>query len=161
MKLYKTVFFISLGLSLLISGCGNGGSSDKETSSDSSNVTGNISLSGAFALYPLANIWAEEFRKVYPDVKFNISAGGAGKGMTDALSGAVDLGMFSREIKEEEKQKGVWWLSVTKDAVLPTINANNPELPILRERGLSQEEFNKIFITGELTLKIHRTCSTA
>ena len=59
-------------------------------------------MSGAFALYPLANKWAEEFTKIHPDVRFNISAGGAGKGMADALAAAVDLGMLSREIKKEE-----------------------------------------------------------
>ena len=47
-------------------------------------------MSGAFALYPLANKWAEEFQKIHPDVRFNISAGGAGKGMADALARAVD-----------------------------------------------------------------------
>jgi phosphate transport system substrate-binding protein len=65
-------------------------------------MEGTISLSGAFALYPLANKWAEEFKKTYPDVRFNISAGGAGKGVADALGQAVDLGMVSREVKEEE-----------------------------------------------------------
>src|SRR5688572_12197492 len=104
------------------------GCSEKKSSTIASNdnLEGTISLSGAFALYPLANIWAEEFSKIHPDVRFNISAGGAGKGMSDALSGMVDLGMFSREVKEEEKQKGAWWIAVSRDAVLPTVNAANP-----------------------------------
>src|SRR3982751_1835524 len=67
-----------------------------------------LSLSGAFALFPLAQKWAEEYSKTHPDVKFNIQAGGAGKGLLDALSGAVDVGMFSREITEEEIRKGIW-----------------------------------------------------
>ena len=49
--------------------------------------------------------WVEEFQKDYPGIKFDISAGGAGKGMTDALSGAVDIGMVSRAVKEEEEEK--------------------------------------------------------
>src|SRR5690554_3928505 len=105
MKITKGLFLISAGFALLFSGCGDSNSERETSSGDSSEIKGNISLSGAFALYPLANIWAEEFRKIHPDAKFNISAGGAGKGMTDALSGAVDLGMFSREIKDEEKKK--------------------------------------------------------
>jgi len=109
-----------------------------------------ISLSGAFALYPLVVRWAEEYKKENPNVRFNISAGGAGKGMADALSGTVDLGMFSREIAREEIDKGVWWVGLTIDAVLPTISANNPYLDILKKRGLTKEEFTAIFIDGTL-----------
>jgi phosphate transport system substrate-binding protein len=129
---------------VMIFGC------SKKGNSGGSGTKGTISLSGAFALYPLANKWAEEFSKIYPDVRFNISAGGAGKGMADALAKAVDLGMLSREVKNEELAKGAWYISVTKDAVIPTINTRNPVLKELKEQGLSQDEFKKIFISGEL-----------
>src|SRR3974377_734130 len=65
---------------------------------------GTITRLGAFALYPLMVKWGDEYSKLYPNVKFDISAGGAGKGMTDALGGQVDLGMVSRSIKPEEEQ---------------------------------------------------------
>ena len=74
---------------------GCGGKQNTEIKSDGS-LEGTVTLSGAFALYPLANKWAEEFQKIHPDVRFNISAGGAGKGVADALSQAVDIGMVSR-----------------------------------------------------------------
>lgn len=109
-----------------------------------------ISLSGAFALYPLAIKWSEEYKKEHPEIRFNISGGGAGKGMADALSGTVDLGMFSREISQEEKDKGVWWVGLTIDAVLPTISAENPYLTVLKTRGLTRDEFSGIFITGTI-----------
>jgi len=48
-------------------------------------ITGQISISGAFALYPMTVKWSEEFRKINPDVRIDISAGGAGKGIADAL----------------------------------------------------------------------------
>ncbi len=105
-----------------------------------------ISLSGAFALYPLAVKWAEEYGKQHPEVRFNISGGGAGKGMADALAGAVDLGMFSREIAPEEKARGVWWVGLAIDAVIPTVSSRNPFLAELKSRGLSREEFASIYI---------------
>lgn len=108
-----------------------------------------ISLSGAFALYPLVIKWSEEYKKEHPEIRFNISAGGAGKGMTDALSGAVDLGMISREIVQAEIDKGVWWVAVTKDAVIPTINAENPVTNILKTRGITHEEFRNLFIEAK------------
>ena len=117
---------------------------------DSSDLQGTISISGAFALYPLTAKWAEEFQKINPKVRIDISAGGAGKGMADALSGMVDLGMFSRGIAESEKAQGCWWVAVTKDAVLPTINAANPWIDQIRKTGITHDQFEKIFITGEI-----------
>lgn len=108
-----------------------------------------INISGAFALYPMTVKWSEEFRKEHPEVRFNITGGGAGKGMADALAGTVDLGMFSRTISEEEKKKGVWWVGLTIDAVLPTMNAANPFAAKIQNRGLTREEFRKIFLSGD------------
>ncbi len=110
-----------------------------------------ISLSGAFALYPMVVKWSEEYQKEHPEIKFNISAGGAGKGVADALSGAVDLGMLSRQVEQKEIDNGLWFVAVTKDAVIPTINLGNPVFETLRKRGLTRDEFRKIYITGEIT----------
>jgi len=105
-----------------------------------------VSISGAFAIYPLVVKWADEYKKEHPTVRFNISGGGAGKGMADAMAGAVDLGMFSREITQVEKDKGVWWVGLTVDAVVPTISNKNPFLDSLKKRGLTRNEFKAIFI---------------
>lgn len=111
-------------------------------------VKGTITLSGAWALYPMAVRWSEEFRKVHPDVKIDLSAGGAGKGITDALNNMVDIGMVSREIYPEEVKKGAYAIAVTKDAVVPVINASNPSLDALLSKGLKKEAGNNIWITG-------------
>lgn len=143
---------ILISIALIALSC-NRTNTDRINSDDNRNtkkLKGTITISGAFALYPMTTKWAEEFRKVHPDVRIDISAGGAGKGMTDVLSGIVDLGMFSREISDVEKAKGVWWISVTKDAVLPTINSNSPVIDQILNRGISKEEFIKLFITREI-----------
>src|SRR5689334_7680366 len=114
-------------------------------------LSGTIAVSGAFALYPMMTVWAEEFTKLHPDVQFDVQGGGAGKGMTDTIAGAVDIGMISRSIKEEETAQGIFWVSVTKDAVFPIINAENPVAEQILAKGISQETFNKIYITGEIT----------
>jgi phosphate transport system substrate-binding protein len=114
-------------------------------------LEGRITLSGAWALYPMAVRWAEEFQKIHPKVKFDIGAGGAGKGMADCLAGVVDIGMVSREIHEEEVKKGAWWVSVTKDAVVPTVNVANPAFDILMKRGLTRDAFIGVYITGDIT----------
>lgn len=112
-------------------------------------LNGQLTLSGAFALYPLAVKWAEEFKKLHPDVKIDVSGGGAGKGITDALAGVVDLGMVSREIHPVELKKGAFAIAVAKDAVVPTINAKNPKIKELLANGITQNEAIKVYITGE------------
>jgi phosphate transport system substrate-binding protein len=111
-------------------------------------IKGAITLSGAWALYPMVVRWAEEFRKIYPDVKIDLSAGGAGKGITDALNNMVDIGMVSREIYTEEVKKGAFSIAVTKDAVVPVINATNPSIDLLLNKGLKKDAGNNIWITG-------------
>ena len=146
MKVLKSFTIISM--LLVISSCNY--NNTKEAQSNGEELKGTITISGAFALYPMTTIWAEEFKKIHPKVRIDISAGGAGKGMTDALSGIVDLGMFSRGITNEEKAKGVWWIAVAKDAVLPTINSNSLYLEAIKKQGLTKEKFSKLFINWEI-----------
>ncbi|NVN95869.1 MAG: substrate-binding domain-containing protein [Bacteroidetes bacterium] len=132
----------------LTTSCKNKSSKNNADSKDS--LSGTISISGAFALYPLTVKWADEYMKLYPKVTIDVSAGGAGKGMTDALSGMIDLGMFSKAVSNEEKQNGAWWIAVTKDAVLATINTKNPEIESIKTNGLTMEKFYDIFITNKI-----------
>lgn len=110
---------------------------------------GKITISGAFALYPMMVKWADEFRKLHPDLRIDVSAGGAGKGMTDALGGMVDIGMVSREVYPAEVKKGAFAFAVARDAVVPVINAKNPALKDILARGITTSVARKIWITEE------------
>jgi phosphate transport system substrate-binding protein len=105
-----------------------------------------LSLSGAWALYPLAVRWQEEFLKTHPGVNVDVQAGGAGKGIADVLAGVVDIGMVSREINPAEIEKGAVPLAVAKDAVVATVNRKNPFLADIQKRGLRREEFVGMWI---------------
>jgi phosphate transport system substrate-binding protein len=113
--------------------------------------TGTITISGAWALYPMMIRWSEVYQATHPNIKFDISAGGAGKGMSDALANAVDIGMVSRAVYPEEVEKGAFWVSVTKDAVFPTVNEHNPVWADLYRQGVSRETLIGIYITGDIT----------
>ena len=113
--------------------------------------SGQISISGAFALYPMVIRWADEYRKINPGVRFDISAGGAGKGISDALNGMVEIGMVSREIYPEEIKKGAFPVAVTKDAVVAVVSELNPALNDILTKGLKKDAANNIWITGRYT----------
>lgn len=140
---------LSLILLIPIAGCGQ--PTRGSSAAPEGELQGTITISGAWALYPLMVRWAEEFQGLHPAVRLDISAGGAGKGMADALADAVDIGMVSRAIYPEEIQRGAFWVSVTKDAVFPTVNEGNPVWADLSAKGMSREAFIGIFVTGEIT----------
>ena len=141
----KKAIHISMLFSLLVflAGCkqDRGSGYDEE-----GNLYGQISISGAWAMYPLTVLWAEEFRKLHPEVRIDISAGGAGKGMADAIGNMVDIAMVSREITQVEIERGAWYIGVAKDAVLPTFNTNNPYKDDLLRQGLTREQFQDLFL---------------
>ncbi len=110
-----------------------------------------INISGAWALYPMMVKWTEEYQKIHPEIRIDVSAGGAGKGMADVLGGLVDIGMVSREIYPEEVEKGAFYVAVVKDAVIPIFNVNNPYAEDILSHGISKETFYQIYIEGEIT----------
>lgn len=129
-----------------------GAASDSAAAADSaSDEEVIISISGAFALFPMVTVWAEEYQALHPNVQFDIQAGGAGKGMTDVLAGAVDIAMVSREVREEEIAQGAFGVPVTIDAVVGTINANNPYRDQILAQGITSEKGAGIWLTGETT----------
>jgi phosphate transport system substrate-binding protein len=147
----RNAMSILLILVFLIPLASCGQSTGGEVAAASTDLSGTITVSGAFALYPLMVLWGEEFQKLHPDVRFDISAGGAGKGMADVLANAVDIGMVSRAVHPEETDKGAFWVSVVKDAVFVTVNEKNPVWADLHQKGMTKETFVRIYITGEIT----------
>ena len=136
-----------VALSLFLAACGGGNTNQQ--AANGGGLTGEVQLSGAFALYPLAVEWAAEFQKLNPGVKVDVQAGGAGKGITDALAQVVDFGMVSRELYQPEIEKGALGFAVAKDAVVATINANNPVIKDILAHGITSDDATKIWITQE------------
>lgn len=146
--MHKTLIIAITGISVLIAASSFIKRSDAKPPAD--DLEGTISISGAFALYPITVKWADEFKKLHPNVKFNISAGGAGKGITDALSGLVDIGLASRDIDPSEVKKGAYTIYVTKDAVVPTFNTGNPNAAAVLAKGVRRSQFLDIFVNGKI-----------
>jgi phosphate transport system substrate-binding protein len=108
---------------------------------------GDLTLSGAWALYPMAVKWGEEFSRLHPKVRIDVQAGGAGKGIADALAGAVNFGMVSRSIHPAEVEKGAFAIAVCKDAVVPTFSTKNPLFDKVQQTGLKKELFIAVWIS--------------
>jgi phosphate transport system substrate-binding protein len=139
------VLLPAIVITLAVAGCGQGG---QPTPGAGGELQGTIKVSGAWALYPMMVRWAEEFQIIHPKVNVDVSAGGAGKGVADALAEIVDIGMVSREIRPEETAQGAFFVAVVKDAVFPTVNAANPVWDAVAQKGIPRQTFVDLFING-------------
>lgn len=137
---------VGLLLALLVAACAPVG---QPAADSSAGETEPVAVSGAFALYPLMQLWAEEYQKIDPTLQFDVQAGGAGKGMTDVLAGAADIAMLSREPRQEEVDQGIVLVPVTIDSVLATVDAKNPHLDALLAKGLTAESGAGVWISAE------------
>ncbi|MBP6786293.1 MAG: substrate-binding domain-containing protein [Candidatus Promineofilum sp.] len=150
-----------LVLSLALVACGGGGTAEEPAAEANSTAAGGASaaadeprtiiVSGAFALFPMMTFWAEQYTALHPTITFDVQGGGAGKGMTDVLAGAVDVAMVSRELKTEETEQGAFGVPVTIDAVVATVNADNPYLDQILAHGLTPEAAAAIWMNKETT----------
>jgi phosphate transport system substrate-binding protein len=143
---------------LVLAGCAAPASSPSAnapaTSGEAPAASGEVTtltISGAFALFPMVTVWVEEYSKLNPNIQFDVQAGGAGKGMTDVLAGAVDIAMVSREVRSEELDQGAFPVPVTIDAVVGTINADNPYLADVLAKGITPELAQAIWVSGTVT----------
>jgi len=108
-----------------------------------------IRAKGSDTMIQLATAWAEEYRKVKPDVMVNANGGGSGTGIAALQNGTTDLCNASREIKPEEKAKvkaatgqDVKEFVVAYDALAVYAHPSNPVT------DLSVEELREIWAEG-------------
>ncbi|HOW32331.1 MAG TPA: substrate-binding domain-containing protein, partial [Bacteroidales bacterium] len=137
-------------LIILMIGCKN-----KPELPDSVNNTGQLSgeinISGAWALEPLMKAWATEFTKQYPDLKIAVMANGTGAGIKDLMDGKTGIAMASRELLPDEEALELWSVPVTKEGVLPIMNASAQGVDKLMQTGLTREKLKAVF-TQDKTL---------
>jgi phosphate transport system substrate-binding protein len=90
-----------LACSGLLVACGGGGSG--QSAAKPANTV--IQNKGSDTMVNVAQVWAEEYRKVAPDVEVEVSGGGSGVGIAALLKGAVDIANASRDIKPSEAEQ--------------------------------------------------------
>jgi phosphate transport system substrate-binding protein len=88
---------LPLGLCLVAAGCGKGGS---DAGGGGKKAT--IQNKGSDTMVNLAQAWAEEYKKVAPDVDVEVSGGGSGVGIAALVKGTIDIANASRNMKPEE-----------------------------------------------------------
>ena len=65
---------------------------------------GTIEVVGSTSVTPVLEKLAEAYQEINPGVTINITSNGSSAGLESAAQGVADLGMSSRELKDEEKE---------------------------------------------------------
>ena len=120
-------------------GCGSNEDNNKASNGDS--VT--ISISGSTSVGPLMEKIQEKYEEENSNVTLEIQQNGSGAGIKDVISGISEIGMSSRELKDEEKTS-VQGTTVAYDGIALLVNPNNPV------KNISLDDVRKIY-TGEIT----------
>ena len=109
-----------------------------------SGLTGKITLAGSTSVSPLMEQLAAAYKELNPDVTIEIQQSGSSAGIQSAIEGVCDIGMASREIKEDEINAGLTPTVIALDGIAVIVNNDN------EVSDLTSEQIKNIY-TGEVT----------
>ncbi len=111
-----------------------------------SGVSGNLSSVGSDTLANLMTLWAEEYKRLYPNVNIQIQAAGSSTAPPALTEATSNLGPMSRKMKAKELQKfeekygyKPTPIRVALDALAVFVNKDNPI------KGLTIPQVDAIF----------------
>lgn len=126
----KKLTVLAMGLSLsalLLSGCtGSGGAAATPDPGEPAALTGVVNTNGSTSMEKVIQSLAEQFMTENTGVSVNYDPTGSGTGIEAAGSGSADIGLASRELRQEELEKGLIGTVVAKDGIAVIVNAENP-----------------------------------
>ncbi|MCD8367271.1 MAG: phosphate ABC transporter substrate-binding protein [Clostridiales bacterium] len=94
-----------------------------EDSTDGADLSGTVSTNGSTSMEKVMSILIEAFEEEYPNVTVTYDATGSGSGITAATEGSADIGLASRNLKDEET--GLTAYVVAIDGIAVIINPEN------------------------------------
>lgn len=86
---------------------------------------GKVSIAGSSSITPVMEKLKEAYLKVNPSAEIEIQESDSTTGMTSVADGICDIGMASREVKEEELAKGLKATVIATDGIAVIVNKAN------------------------------------
>mgnify|MGYP003216344290 FL=1 len=86
--------------------------------------SGKISVAGSSSVSPVMEKLAEAYQKVNTNAKVEIQTSDSSAGMQSAMGGTCDIGMASRDLKDEEKS-ALKVETIAKDGIAVIVNNTN------------------------------------
>ena len=131
----KKVFSLLLSLTMvmaLLAGCGgdtttdtaDDSTTDTADTTETTELSGTVATDGSTSMESLIGALGEQFMMDNQGVTVTYDATGSGTGIEAAKNGTCDIGLASRDLKEDET--GVSQITVAKDGIAIIVNPENP-----------------------------------
>ena len=136
---------------VMLAGCGSSSSSaaaisaaaETSAAAADADLSGTVSTDGSTSMEKVIGALSEAFQEKYPNVTVTYNPTGSGSGITAVTEGNCDIGLASRNLKDEEKN-GLTSTTVAIDGIAMIVNTAN------EVSDLSLDQIAKIY-TGEIT----------
>ena len=115
---------------------------DAAASYESAGLSGKVTVAGSSSVTPVMEVLAEEYEALNADVSIEVQQSDSSTGITMTQEGTCDIGMASRDLKDEET--GVSTQTIAMDGIAVIVN-NDSGIS-----ALTSEQIQQIF-TGEVT----------
>ena len=109
-----------------------------------SGKSGKVTVAGSSSVTPVMEKLAEAYKALNSDVTVEVQQSDSTTGVTSALEGVCDIGMASRDLKEEETAKGAQGQVIAMDGIAVVVNNENPI------EDLTSEQVKDIYV-GDTT----------
>lgn len=144
MKIKKMLSIVAVGVLCLgvLTACG-GKASQKNAFPDEKSGSASVSMDGSTSMEKVIGILGESFQKD-TGIAFTYNPTGSGSGIKAVSEGRCDIGLASRNLKDEEKASGLTETVIAHDGIAMIVNPDNPI------RNLSITDIVGIY-TGKIT----------
>lgn len=132
MKKFISILLMAVMAVSIFAGCGH------------SSAEGTVSTDGSTSMEKVIGALGEAFEQENAGVTFTYNPTGSGTGIQAVSEGRCDIGLSSRNLKEEEKEQGLTETVLAYDGIAVIVNPGNSV------KDLSVETISKIY-TGEIT----------
>ena len=117
---------------------------DDVKEAESTQPEGKVVVAGSSSVTPVMEKLKEAYAEVNPNAEIEIQQSDSTTGMTSAIDGICDIGMASRELKDEELEAGLTSTTIANDGIAIIVNNDNPT------DDLSVDQVKSIYV-GETT----------
>ena len=116
---------------------------DAEGTFESTGAEGKVVVGGSSSVSPVMEKLIENYKEVNPNAEIELQTTDSTTGMTSAIDGSYDIGMASRELKDEEIAGGLVGQVIATDGIAVIVNLNNPT------EDMTVDQVNTIYV-GEV-----------
>lgn len=147
MKKFLGIAVAACLMAACFAGCGtteNKGGANATSKPGNEAVSGTVSTDGSTSMEKVIKYLSESYSEENKNVKITYNPTGSGSGITAVSEGRCDIGLSSRDLKDEEKQSGLKGTVVALDGIAIVVNPENTV------ENLTVEQIADLY-TGKIT----------